>query len=90
MDLTQAFFLLQSLQQNIPNFSDVDQKWVGDFHSILDAVETWGNLGNLGNLGTGNLGETWGQTGRTPVISSQCGNLGKHPRRAGITVQTND
>jgi hypothetical protein len=39
MDLAQAFFLLQSLRQNIPNYGDVDQRWVTDFHSILDTVE---------------------------------------------------
>jgi hypothetical protein len=39
MDLEQAYFLLQSLKQNIPNYSEVDQKWVVDFHSILDTVE---------------------------------------------------
>jgi hypothetical protein len=39
MDLAQAFFLLQSLRQNIPNFSDVEKKWVDDFHSILNTVE---------------------------------------------------
>jgi hypothetical protein len=39
MDLAQAFFLLQSLRQNVPNSSQVGQKWVDDFHSILDTVE---------------------------------------------------
>jgi hypothetical protein len=39
MDLAQAFFLLQSLKQNLPSSSNVNQKWVDDFHSILDNVE---------------------------------------------------
>jgi|HubBroStandDraft_4_1064222.scaffolds.fasta_scaffold841385_1 hypothetical protein len=36
MDLTQAFSLLKSLQQNLPNEFAVEKKWVDDFHSILD------------------------------------------------------
>jgi hypothetical protein len=39
MDLAQAFFLLRSLKQNLPYSSNVEQKWVDDFHSILDTVE---------------------------------------------------
>ncbi len=40
MDLAQAFFLLQSLKQNIPSYSEVEKKWVDEYHSILDTVET--------------------------------------------------
>jgi len=39
MDLAQAFFLLQSLKKNLPDTHEVGQKWVTDFHSILDTVE---------------------------------------------------
>jgi len=38
MDLPQAYFLLKSLKENLPNH-EVGQKWVDDFHSILDTVE---------------------------------------------------
>lgn len=40
MDLAQAYFLLQSLKDNIPHHSEIDQKWVKDYHDILDAIET--------------------------------------------------
>jgi len=36
MDLTQAFSLLKSLQQNLPHEFAAEKKWVDDFHSILD------------------------------------------------------
>ena len=39
MDLPQAYFLLESLKKNIPDSFEVDQKWVNDFHAILDTVE---------------------------------------------------
>jgi hypothetical protein len=39
MDLAQAFFLLQSLKENMPHTSDIAKKWVDDYHSILDTVE---------------------------------------------------
>jgi hypothetical protein len=39
MDLTQAFFLLQSLKDNIPHHSEIAKKWVDDYHSILDTIE---------------------------------------------------
>ena len=39
MDLAQAFFLMKALKGNLPAKSAVDQKWVTDFHSILEAVE---------------------------------------------------
>jgi hypothetical protein len=39
MDLAQAYFLLRSLKDNTPDSHEVDQKWVDDFHSLLDTVE---------------------------------------------------
>ncbi len=39
MDLTQAYFLLKSLKDNIPDTHEIDEKWVSDFHKILDTVE---------------------------------------------------
>lgn len=39
MDLAQAYFLLKSLKDNTPNSHEVEQKWVDDFHSVLDTVE---------------------------------------------------
>jgi hypothetical protein len=39
MDLTQSFFLLKSLKENLPDEFRIERKWVGDFHSILDTVE---------------------------------------------------
>lgn len=38
MDLAQAYFLLKSLKDNVPDFHEVEQKWVDDFHGILEAV----------------------------------------------------
>jgi hypothetical protein len=40
MDLMQAFLLLKSLKENLPNDFAVEKKWVDDFHSILSAVES--------------------------------------------------
>jgi hypothetical protein len=34
-----SVFLLKSLKDNTPNSLEVDQKWVDDFHSVLDTVE---------------------------------------------------
>jgi hypothetical protein len=39
MDLAQAYFLLKSLKDNTPDTHEVDQKWVDDFHTLLDTVE---------------------------------------------------
>jgi len=39
MDLPQAYFLLKSLKENLPEWPQVAPKWVDDFHAILDAVE---------------------------------------------------
>ncbi len=39
MDLAQAYFLLKSLKDNVPNSHEVDQQWVNDFHSLVDTVE---------------------------------------------------
>ncbi len=39
MYLTQSFFLLKSLKENLPDEFRVEKKWVDDFHSILDTVE---------------------------------------------------
>ncbi len=38
MELAQAYFLLKSLKDNIPDRHEVEQKWVDDYHSIVDAV----------------------------------------------------
>jgi hypothetical protein len=38
MDLAQAYFLLKSLKDNIPDHYEVEQSWVDDYHSILDTV----------------------------------------------------
>jgi|SRR5580658_10923901 hypothetical protein len=38
MDLAQAYFLLKSLKENTPDTFEVEQKWVDDFHTILDTV----------------------------------------------------
>ena len=39
MELAQAYFLLKSLKDNIPNHHEVDQHWVDDFHGLLDSIE---------------------------------------------------
>ncbi len=39
MDFAQALSLLKSLKENIPNLSEIDKKWVDDFHHILAAIE---------------------------------------------------
>jgi hypothetical protein len=38
MELAQAYFLLKSLKDNIPDRHELEQKWVDDYHSIVDAV----------------------------------------------------
>src|ERR1039458_6501712 len=39
MDFAQALSLLKSLKENVPNLSEIDKRWVDDFHQILAIVE---------------------------------------------------